>query len=73
MSPRFHLLPDWQNILRRAWSIRFSILATVFTTVEVLVPVFGEALPRGMFVLLALAASIGATVSRLLAQPGMHR
>ncbi len=67
------LLPDWRRVLRQAWSIRFSILATVFTAAEVVVPVFGDLLPRGVFVLLALAASIGATVSRLLAQPEMHR
>ena len=72
-TPQLDLLPDWRHVLRQAWSIRFSILATVLTAAEVLVPVFGESLPRGAFVPLALAASIGATVARLLAQPEMHR
>ena len=67
------LLPDWRRVLRQAWSIRFSILATVFTAAEVVVPVFGGLLPRGVFVLLALMSSVGATISRLLAQPEMHR
>jgi len=58
-SLQLDLLPDWRRVLRQAWSIRFSILATVFTAAEVVVP--------------ALAASIGATISRLLAQPEMHR
>lgn len=71
------LLDDWRRVLRRAWSIRFSLLAAAFTAAEVVVPLFGDvlldAMPRGAFVLLAFAASIGATVARIVAQPEMHR
>ena len=67
------LLDDWRRVLRRAWSIRFSLLAAAFTAAEVVVPLFGDVLPRGPFVLLAFAASIGATVARIVAQPEMHR
>jgi len=67
------LLPDWRRILRQAWSIRFSMLAAVLTAAEVIVPLFGDSLPRGLFVVLALAASIGAALARLIAQPEMHR
>ena len=71
------LLDDWWRVLRRAWSIRFSLLAAAFTAAEVVVPLFGDVLldvmPRGVFVLLAFAASIGATVARIVAQPEMHR
>jgi hypothetical protein len=56
-----------------AWSIRFSLLAAAFTAAEVVVPLFGDVLPRGAFVLLAFSASIGATVARIVAQPEMHR
>ena len=66
-------LDDWRRVLRRAWSIRFSLLAAAFTAAEVVVPLFGDVLPRGAFVLLAFAASIGATVARIVAQPEMHR
>ncbi len=67
------LLDDWRRVLRRAWSIRFSLLAAAFTAAEVVVPMFGDILPRGVFVLLAFSASIGATVARIVAQPEMHR
>ena len=67
------LLDDWRKIARRAWSIRLSIVAGIFTAAEVVVPLFGDMLPRGVFVLLALVASIGATVARIVAQPEMHR
>ncbi|MBP6781526.1 MAG: hypothetical protein KA148_13475 [Ottowia sp.] len=67
------LLDDWRKIARRAWSVRLSIVAAIFTAAEVVVPLFGDILPRGVFVLLAFAASIGATVARIVAQPEMHR
>ena len=76
-KPKICLLDDWRCVLRRAWSIRFSLLAAAFTAAEVVVPLFGDVLldvmPRGAFVLLAFAASIGATVARIVAQPEMHR
>ena len=71
------LLDDWRKIARRAWSVRLSIVAAIFTAAEVVVPLFGDVLldvmPRGAFVLLAFAASIGAAIARLVAQPEMHR
>ena len=77
MKPRICLLDNWRCVLRRAWSIRFSLLAAAFTAAEVVVPLFGDVLldvmPRGAFVLLAFAASIGATVARVVAQPEMHQ
>lgn len=38
-----------------------------------MLPLFGDVLPRGAFVLLAFVASIGATVARIVAQPEMHQ
>ena len=67
------LLDDWRKIARRAWSIRLSIVAAIFTAAEVVVPLFGDVLPRGAFVLLAFAASVGAAIARLVAQPELHR
>ncbi len=67
------LLVDWRKVARRAWSIRLSIVAAVFTAAEVVVPLFGDTLPRGLFVALAFVASIGATVARLVAQPEMRQ
>lgn len=71
------LLDDWRCVLRRAWSIRFSLLAAAFTAAEVVVPLFGDVLldvmPRGAFVLLAFAASIGATVARIVAHRRTRR
>lgn len=73
MTVPLHLLSDWRHVLRRAWSVRLSIVAAIFTAAEVVVPIFSDVLPRGLFVLLAFSASIGAAIARLVAQPEMHR
>lgn len=44
-KPKICLLDDWRRVLRRAWSIRFSLLAAAFTAAEVVVPLFGDVLP----------------------------
>lgn len=73
MIAPLHLLPDWRQVLRRAWSVRLSVVAAVFTAAEVVVPIFSDVLPRGLFVVLAFSASIGAAIARLVAQPEMQR
>lgn len=55
-------------ILKRAWSVRFTVLAGLFSTAEAVVPVFVDTLPRGMFVALSGVSIIGAMVSRVIAQ-----
>ena len=73
VKPKLSLLDDWRRVARRAWSIRLSVVAAIFTAAEVVVALFGDVLPRGVFVLLAFSASIGAAIARLVAQPEMHR
>ena len=71
--PQLCLLDDWRRVARQAWSFRFSLVAAVFTAAEVIVPLFSDVLPRGLFVLLAFSASIGAAIARLVAQPEMRQ
>lgn len=70
---KFALLPEWQRILKKAWSIRLTVLAGLFSAAEVILPLFVDVLPRHLFVALAFVAIVGAAVARLLAQPEMHR
>ena len=62
------LLTDWKRILKRAWSIRLLILAGVLSGIEVVLPFFSDAIPRGPFAVLSFFAVAGAFVSRLVAQ-----
>ena len=61
-------VPEWRRVIRKAWSIRLSILAGLFAGVDALLPVFSDAVPRWVFAALCIVASIGSIVSRLIAQ-----
>lgn len=67
-----NLLPDWKRLVRKAWSIRLMFLAGLFSSVEILLPLFVEEMPRGIFAVLTLVSVTGAFVSRLVAQKGMQ-
>lgn len=58
----------WQEILRRAWSVRLMALAAVLSGIEVILPLFGELFDRGVFAALSFAAVVAAFVARLAAQ-----
>lgn len=63
-----HLIDDWKLVLKRAWSIRFIILAGALTGLEVALPLFGDSMPRGVFAGLSVVASIAALGARVTAQ-----
>ena len=62
----------WRKVLRKAWSVRLSALAAVFMAAEIALPMFSPRVPPYLFVLLALAASIGSIWARVLVQKTMQ-
>lgn len=64
------LVPEAGRVLRRAWSIRFIVLAALFSGVEIALPYLDGLLPigRGVFAILTFAATVGAFVARIVAQ-----
>ena len=63
------LYPEWRRILRKAWSVRLGVLAGLFSAAEVVLPMFGDVIPRNTFAALSFVAVMGAVVARLVAQP----
>lgn len=62
------LYDNWRDIVRRAWSIRFMLVAGLLSAVEVVLPFFADVFPRGAFAALS-GLSVGAAfVARLVAQ-----
>lgn len=69
MKPR--LIPEWQRVLKRAWSIRLILLAGLLTGCEALINVFGVnqlPVPSWARSIIVLGVIGGAFVTRLLAQ-----
>ncbi len=62
------LKDDWRDVVRKAWSVKFMVLAFVLTMAEVMLPFFSDAVPPRMFAVLSGLAVAGAFVTRLLAQ-----
>lgn len=64
------LLPNWRRVLVRAWSIRFMLIAGIFSGLEFALPYIEPVFPLdpGVFALLAFFATAAGLVSRLIAQ-----
>jgi len=62
------LYDNWKEILRKAWSIRFLVLAGVLSGIEIILPMFAEQFPRNVFAALSFIFVAAAFVSRLVAQ-----
>ena len=62
------LYSNWREILRKAWSIRLAMLATVFSLLQVVIPIYADVLPRDTFAILTAVATVGVIVARLVWQ-----
>ena len=65
------LYPNWKEIIRRSWSLRFVVLAGVLSGLEVILPFFSDEIPRNLFAALSFVAVSAAFVARLVAQKGI--
>ena len=66
------LKDDWRDVVRKAWSVKFMVLAFLLTMAEVMLPFFSDAVPPKLFAVLSGLAVAGAFVSRLVAQKDMQ-
>jgi hypothetical protein len=62
------LYTNWKDIVKKAWSIKFIILAAILSASEVILPLFFDYFDRGTFAILSFIAVSGAFISRLIAQ-----
>jgi len=66
------LINDWKRVARKAWSARLLYLASVLSGVEAVLPLFSDAVPRGLFAALTLLVVIGALIARFTLQKELH-
>ena len=62
------LYANWLEILKKAWSIRFGVLATIFSVMQIVLPIYTNVLPRDLFAVLTAFAAIGVIFARLVWQ-----
>jgi hypothetical protein len=65
------LVDNYKVVLRKAWSMKFIVLSALFSAAEVSLPFFAPLglVQPGTMAILALIASAGAGISRIIAQP----
>jgi hypothetical protein len=63
-------LPDWKDLLKRAWSIRLMALAFIATLAEALWPVFAPGFDFQLAGVVSAVLIAAAFVARLMAQRG---
>lgn len=59
---------DWRLVVRKAWSFRLLVLAGVLSSIEVLLPLWSDSIPRGVFAVMTMMVVIAAGVARVVAQ-----
>jgi hypothetical protein len=67
-----NLVPNWKRVLRRAWSVKFNLLASVLTGFAAALPVLMDKMPPVWFLLLCAVVPLAAAVARLVDQPKMR-
>ena len=66
-----NLLADWKEIVKKAWSVRLMVVAGLLSGIEVVLPMFDGAIPRGVFAGASGVVTMAAFVARLLAQKNL--
>lgn len=62
---------NWREVLRYAWSVRLTLIASALGAIEFVLPMFFDSPPiaPGRFAAFAAAVSFLAGVARIFAQP----
>lgn len=66
------LVKDPKKVARKSWSFRLSVVAAVFSGLEMALPLFSDAMPRHVFLIASILVALGSALARLVAQPEMH-
>ena len=64
-----HLLDNWRDLLRKAWSVRLAILSAGLSAMEFALPFVAPEQPSGLFAGAAVLVSLAAAAARVVAQP----
>jgi len=62
------LYPNWKQIVRRAWSVRFMTMAAILSACEVVLPMYENNIPKNLFASLSFLCVTSAFIARIVAQ-----
>jgi hypothetical protein len=62
------LIPNWRDVMKHAWSVRFIILAVVLSALDALLPFVGLPIAPGPLAALSAVSGVMAGIARIVAQ-----
>lgn len=62
------LIEDWKKTLKKAWSVRLLIVAGLLSGVEIILPMYSDVIPRGVFAAASGFVTMAALVARVTVQ-----
>ena len=62
------LIENWKQVIKKAWSIRLILLATVLSGIEAMMPAFEASFPKGVFAAASGVVTAIALLARVLVQ-----
>ena len=65
------MIDGWQDVARKAWSLRLSLACAVFSGIEAALPMLAGWMPQGVFAWLSFVSALAAGVARVIAQEGL--
>lgn len=68
-----NLIDNWKQKALKLWSIRLGLIAALLSGVEVILPMFADEIPRGVFAIASFITTVAAMVARLVSQPKLHQ
>lgn len=70
-----NLVPNWRDVVKHAWSVRFILLAVILSVIEAILPFLGLPISPGFLSVLAAVSGLLAGFARIVAQNrlGGHR
>ena len=65
------LVFNWRDVLKKAWSMRLMFVAALLSGAEIVLPLFSESIPRGLFAVGSFFTVSAAFAARIIAQKGL--
>jgi uncharacterized membrane protein HdeD (DUF308 family) len=62
------LYDNWRTILKKAWSLKFLLIALVLECASVILPFYTDVISRQTFTALIIVCIIGSGISRIVYQ-----
>jgi hypothetical protein len=66
------LVANWRRILKRSWSVWCAVVAAISGSVQLILPLFQDAIPRVPFAVLTIVAALLGIAARVIEQKELH-